>query len=138
MTDRISKEDRSYNMSRIKGKDTVIELQVRKYLFSLGYRYRKNVRTLPGTPDIVLGKYKTAIFVNGCFWHHHKGCKLAYVPKNNNDFWNAKFKRNVENDRKHIRELKKEGYNVIVVWECNLKRNAKKELEKIVSKIQKN
>ena len=91
MPDRISREKRSWNMSQIKGKDTSIEVMVRKYLFKHGFRYRKNVSALPGKPDILLPKYKTVIFVNGCFWHHHYGCKSAYIPKSKTDYWINKF-----------------------------------------------
>ncbi|MCF0115816.1 MAG: DNA mismatch endonuclease Vsr, partial [Erysipelotrichaceae bacterium] len=87
MADKFTKDQRSRNMSHIRGKDTSIEVKVRKYLFSKGFRYRKNVKTLPGTPDIVLPKYRTVIFVNGCFWHRHEGCKLATTPSTNESFW---------------------------------------------------
>ena len=105
MADKLSPEKRSWNMSRIKGKDTAIEVRVRKYLFSQGFRYRKNVKELPGKPDIVLPKYHTVVFVNGCFWHRHQGCKYAYMPKSRIEFWQKKFNRNVENDSLHRREL---------------------------------
>ena len=123
MADRITEEQRSWNMGQIKGKDTSIEIIVRKYLFHHGFRYRKNVTTLPGKPDILLPKYKTVIFVNGCFWHHHYGCKLAYIPKTNIEYWIDKFNTNIENDIKHEKELKQMGYKVITVWECELKRD---------------
>ena len=112
---------RSYNMSRIKGKDTKPEEIVRKYLFSKGFRYRKNDKRLPGKPDIVLPKYRTVIFVNGCFWHKHEGCKYFVWPKNNAEFWKDKIEGNVARDNKVICELKASGWNVIVVWECQLK-----------------
>lgn len=118
-----SKEKRSYNMSRIKGKNTKPEEIVRKYLFSKGFRYRKNDKRLPGTPDIVLPKYKTAIFVNGCFWHGHKDCRYFVVPKTNTDFWLNKINANTERDKRNIETLKKLGWNVIVVWECELKKS---------------
>ena len=102
MPDKITKKQRSENMRKIKSKDTSIEVKVRKYLYHHGFRYRKNVKELPGTPDIVLDKYKVVIFVNGCFFHHHNNCKLAYIPKSNTDFWIKKFNRNIENDIKHI------------------------------------
>ncbi len=120
MTDHLTKEKRSWNMAQIKGKDTKPEVLVRSMLHRAGYRFRKNVRTLPGKPDIVLPKYKTVIFVHGCFWHRHKGCKEATTPKTNKAFWNKKFERNVSNDRKHARELRKLGWQVITVWECQL------------------
>ena len=116
-----SKETRSYNMSRIKSSNTKPEEIVRKYLFSKGFRYRKNDKRYPGKPDIVLPKYRTIIFVNGCFWHGHKGCKYYVVPKTNTDFWLNKINHNIERDQKQINQLKMEGWNVIVVWECQLK-----------------
>ena len=121
MTDVHSPDVRSFNMSRIKGKDTKPEETVRKYLFSRGFRYRKNDKRLPGKPDIVLPKYRTVIFVNGCFWHKHEECKYFVWPKNNAEFWKNKIERNVERDKKAILELEASGWNVIVVWECQLK-----------------
>lgn len=98
MADGLSPEKRSWNMSRIKGKNTSIEVKVRKYLFSQGFRYRINVTKSPGKPDIVLPKYNAVVFVNGCFWHRHTGCKEAYMPKSWVEFWQKKFERNVQND----------------------------------------
>lgn len=121
MPDKITKNQRSENMRRIKSKDTAIEVKVRKYLYHHGFRYRKNVKELPGTPDIVIDKYKVAIFVNGCFFHHHSNCRLAYIPKSNTDFWVRKFNRNIENDIRHINELEQMDYKVITVWECEIK-----------------
>ena len=121
MMDVHSKETRSYNMSRIKSSNTKPEEIVRKYLFSKGFRYRKNDKRYPGKPDIVLPKYRTIIFVNGCFWHGHKDCKYYVVPKTNTDFWLNKINHNIERDQKQINQLKMEGWNVIVVWECQLK-----------------
>lgn len=100
------KKTRSYNMSRIKGKNTKPEEIVRKYLFSKGFRYRKNEKKLPGTPDIVLPKYKTVIFVNGCFWHGHKDCRYFVVPKTNTDFWLDKINTNIERDKRKQEVLK--------------------------------
>jgi len=114
-------EQRSYNMSRIRGKDTKPEELVRKYLFSQGFRYRKNDARLPGKPDIVLPKYKTVIFVNGCFWHAHEGCKYFVWPKNNADFWKKKIESNVMRDTKNYQLLEKLGWRVFTVWECELK-----------------
>ena len=116
------KETRSYNMSCIKGKGTKPEEIVRKYLFSHGFRYRKNDKRLPGTPDIVLPKYKTVIFVNGCFWHGHEGCKYFVWPKNNAEFWKAKILQNIERDKRDFERLENAGWKVIVVWECQLKK----------------
>lgn len=120
MADRITPEERSENMRKIKGKDTKPEILVRKYLFSKGYRFRKNDKRYPGKPDLILPKYKTAIFINGCFWHQHPGCRYAYMPKSRTEFWKAKFERNCENDQMHYSELEKMGWKVIVIWECRL------------------
>ena len=114
------KKTRSYNMSRIKGKETKPEVVVRKYLFSEGFRYRKNVKDLPGTPDIVLPRYKTVIFVNGCFWHGHKGCRHFVVPDTNREFWIGKIEANIQRDARKSAELEKLGWRVIVIWECEL------------------
>lgn len=123
MTDRISEEHRSWNMSRIKGKDTKIEVLVRKRLFSEGFRFRKNDKRYPGHPDVVLPKYKTVIFINGCFWHRHEGCKYATTPKTRTEFWQQKFERNMSNDMKHRNELQEAGWNVVTIWECQLKKS---------------
>lgn len=126
MTDTHSKEIRSMNMSHIRSTNTKPEETVRKYLFSRGLRYRKNVRKLPGSPDIVLPKYKTIVFVNGCFWHHHD-CKFFVWPKSNEDYWHKKIDRNVERDTKNIALLRDSGWNVIVVWECQLKKAVREQ-----------
>lgn len=119
-------------MSQIRGKNTKPELLVRKFLFSVGYRYSLHSKLLPGKPDIVLPKYKTAIFINGCFWHGHEGCKYYVIPKTNTDWWLRKINRNIALDDSALRELKKQGWKTIVVFECNLKGNKK---EKSLSKI---
>ena len=124
MTDRITPEKRSWNMSRIKGKDTKIEVEVRSWLFSRGFRFRKNDKRYPGKPDIVLPKYKTVIFINGCFWHRHAGCKYATTPKTRTEFWLEKFERNIRNDEIHRQQLEDMGWKVITIWECQLKRNS--------------
>ena len=116
------KETRSYNMSCIKGKNTRPEEIVRKYLFSQGFRYRKNDKRLPGTPDIVLPKYKTVIFVNGCFWHGHDGCRYFVIPKTNTEFWTKKIETNRNRYIRKINDIQILGWNVIVVWECQLKK----------------
>ena len=116
------KKTRSYNMSRIRCKDTKPEEMVRKALFSKEFRYRKNDKRLPGKPDIVLPKYKTVIFVNGCFWHGHEGCKYYVIPKTNTDFWVDKIKKNIERDAQKNNQLKELGWRVITVWECELKK----------------
>ena len=112
---------RSYNMSQIKGKNTTPEETVRKYLFSRGFRYRKNIAKLPGKPDIVLPKYRTVIFVNGCFWHMHQGCRYFVWPKHNAEFWKKKITGNAERDQRKRQELEESGWRVLVVWECQLK-----------------
>lgn len=112
---------RSYNMSRIRGKDTKPEEIVRKFLFSKGFRYRKNDPGLPGKPDIVLPKYRTVIFVNGCFWHMHEGCKYFVWPKHNEEFWEKKIRDNAERDRRNCLKLEEQGWKVLTVWECSLK-----------------
>lgn len=117
------KETRSYNMSCIKGKNTKPEEIVRKYLFSQGFRYRKNDKRLPGTPDIVLPKYKAVIFVNGCFWHGHEDCRYFVVPKTNTEFWVNKIQTNKQRDSRKINDLRALGWKVVVVWECQLKKN---------------
>ena len=123
MADVHTPEQRSYNMSQIRGKNTKPEEIVRKYLFSQGFRYRKNDPRLPGKPDIVLPKYKTVVFVNGCFWHGHEGCKYFVWPKNNEEFWRQKITGNVTRDSQKHMQLKELGWNVIVVWECQLKKH---------------
>ncbi|QHI68152.1 very short patch repair endonuclease [Tichowtungia aerotolerans] len=135
MTDHLTPEKRSWNMSRIKGKDTSPEILVRSMLHRAGYRFRKNVKTLPGKPDIVLPKYRTVIFVHGCFWHRHKGCKGATTPKTRTDWWQKKFERNIANDKKHTRELRKLGWHVLTIWECELKNSNRVflKLEKILT-----
>ena len=122
MADNHSKEVRSKNMSHIRSTNSKPEEKVRKYLFSQGLRYRKNVRKLPGCPDIVLPKYKTVIFVNGCFWHYHN-CGRFTWPKSNEEYWYKKIKRNVERDMSNTKILEQKGWQVLVIWECELKSN---------------
>lgn len=124
--DKHSKETRSYNMSMIKSSGTKPEETVRKYLFSKGLRYRKNVKALPGKPDIVLPKYKTIVFVNGCFWHGHKDCKYFVLPKTNVEFWTDKITTNIARDEITYKKLQDMGWNVIEVWECGLKKGKRK------------
>ena len=130
-------EQRSRCMAAVKGKDTKPEMIVRKYLFSRGMRFRVQVRKLPGTPDIVLPKYKTAIFVNGCFWHGHEGCKYFRLPKSNVEFWKEKIGRNIERDRESMQALLDLGWKIIRVWECELRNKANREdtLNKIYKSI---
>ena len=116
--DRISGEHRSWNMSRIKSGNTKPEIIVRSLLHKLGYRFRLHRKDLPGKPDIVLPRYKSVIFVHGCFWHRHKGCKNATSPKTKIIFWREKFKANVERDRKVQKELNSMGWSIQIIWEC--------------------
>lgn len=122
MADNHSKEVRSMNMSHIRSTNSKPEEIVRKYLFAEGFRYRKNVKDLPGCPDIVLPKYKTVIFVNGCFWHKHD-CPRFVWPSSNEQYWVPKITGNVERDLKNHQLLKEQGWKVIIVWECELKKN---------------
>lgn len=119
--DLISKDRRSWNMGRIKTKNTSPEIKVRKLLFSLGYRFRLHRKDLPGKPDIVLPKYKTVVMVNGCFWHQHPMCNESRLPKTRTEFWKNKLLLNVERDKKNYFELEQLGWNVITVWECELR-----------------
>lgn len=127
MTDVHSKEVRSYNMSRIKGKDTKPELLVRKFLFAQGFRYRLHDKKLPGKPDIVLPKYKTVIFIHGCFWHGHKGCRYYVIPKTRTEWWLSKINANEVKDSANTDKLKQENWKVIVLWECELKPDKRQE-----------
>ena len=121
MADVHSKEVRSYNMSRIKGKNTKPEMLVRKFLHANGFRYRLHVKDLPGKPDIVLSKYKTVIFVHGCFWHGHAHCKYYVIPKTRTEWWVNKINTNIANDKKAVTLLKEQCWSVIILWECELK-----------------
>ena len=126
MADTHSKEVRSKNMSHIRSTNTKPEETVRKYLFSKGLRYRKNVRKLPGCPDIVLLKYKTVIFVNGCFWHKHD-CERFVWPSSNEEYWHRKINRNVERDAENHKQLTEQGWRVLTIWECQLKKKVAEE-----------
>ena len=136
--DNHSKEVRSYNMSRIRSTNSKPEEIVRKYLFAKGFRYRKNDKRYPGKPDIVLPKHKTVIFIHGCFWHMHD-CGRFVWPTSNEEYWKTKIARNIERDKSNVASLKQAGWNVLVVWECELKKNsAQSRLEKLVSEIRNN
>lgn len=138
MADNHTKKQRSMNMSHIRSTNSKPEETVRKYLFSQGLRYRKNVRKLPGCPDIVLKKYRTVIFVNGCFWHHHD-CGRFVWPSTNEEYWHKKIDRNVERDKEDQQALEELGWQVLVIWECQLKRNnALTNLQNLYEKIVKN
>lgn len=119
--DRLSKTARSWNMSRIRGGNTGPERAVRSILHRLGYRFRLHAKSLPGRPDVVLPRYSTALFVHGCFWHRHVACPFAYTPKTRVKFWAKKFTTNVVRDRRAISDLHAQGWNVLVVWECDLR-----------------
>lgn len=135
MADNHSKEARSMNMSHIRSTNSKPEEIVRKYLFAEGFRYRKNVKKLPGCPDIVLPKYKTVIFVNGCFWHKHD-CPRFVWPSSNQDYWRPKILGNVERDNQSRKELETLGWKVITVWECELKKNVLNEtLGKLIAEL---
>lgn len=135
MADNHTKEVRSMNMSHIRSKNTKPEEIVRKYLFSKGLRYRKNVRKLPGCPDIVLKKYKAVVFVNGCFWHKHD-CGRFVWPSSNVEYWSEKINRNVERDAQNIALLTELGWRVLIIWECQLKKKvAEQNLEMLYDKI---
>lgn len=118
MVDRLTPERRSWNMSRIRGRDTKPELVVRKLLHEMGYRFRLHRADLPGRPDIVLPRHKTVVFVHGCYWHRHPGCRFAYTPKSRQGFWNAKFASNVARDQRNQFDLTDAGWRVVVIWEC--------------------
>lgn len=135
MPDSFSPEKRSWNMSRIRSTNTSIEIKARKYLFSNGFRFKINVKNLPGKPDIVLPKYHTVIFVHGCFWHRHRNCKRATMPKSKQDYWVPKFQRNIDNDIKHKKELKSLGWKVIIIWECEIKKNFETRMKRLLKEL---
>lgn len=121
MADRLSSQRRSWNMSRIKSRDTTPELAVRKVLYGMGYRYRLHSAAVPGKPDIVLKRFRAAIFVHGCFWHRHPGCKFAYMPKSREEFWTKKFEANVRRDEAVKKQLSDLGWKSLTIWECETK-----------------
>ena len=127
-------DQRSRNMAAIKSKNTKPEIAVRKMLHALGYRFRLHRKDLPGSPDIVLPKYKTVIFVHGCFWHRHENCKYASTPKTRKEFWENKFNENMKRDKNNFKELKKLNWNLLVIWECETK-NINLLIKKVSSKI---
>ena len=137
MSDNKSKAERSANMSQIRGRDTKPEIDVRNYLYERGVRYRCNVKSLPGTPDIAIKKYKVAIKVDGCFWHAHKNCRYFKIPKTNVSFWTEKLRSNVERDKRNLRDLVNLGYTVFLIWECEIKSGNFTEIDKAISHIQK-
>ena len=129
----MTKEERSIRMSRIHSASTKPELKLRHALWRLGFRYRVNDKRLSGKPDIVLPKYRTVVFVHGCFWHGHKGCQTSHIPETNTDFWTAKIARNQERDQEVWRQLEAKGWAVIIVWECQLKNVA---LDETIGRVQ--
>lgn len=134
--DIVSKKKRSEMMQAIKGSNTRPEIIARKHLFSLGFRYRIHNKSLPGRPDICLKKYNAVIFINGCFWHGHSNCNIFSMPKSNTKFWKDKLESNKKRDKRNIRKLKKMGWKVLVVWECQLeKRKRELTLDKLANKI---
>jgi len=137
LSDIYSKRKRTEIMSKISGKETKPEILVRKYLFNKGFRYKKNDKKLPGKPDMVLSKYKTVIFVNGCFWHGHD-CPAGKLPNTNWEFWETKIKSNVERNKRNYEELKRAGWKVILIWQCELKNKElrAKKLKETEQKIQ--
>lgn len=136
MADVHDKATRSFNMSQIKGKDTKPEMIVRRYLHARGFRYKLHDKRLPGKPDLVLPKYRTVIFIHGCFWHGHEGCPYHVVPKTRTEWWLSKISRNVSNDLRVVDSLRRQHWHVIVIWECGLKgKNTAKTLTKLPGKI---
>ncbi|MGV3589874.1 MAG: very short patch repair endonuclease [Adhaeribacter sp.] len=136
MTDNHTPEVRSYNMSRIRSKDTKPEMLVRKFLHAKGFRYRLHVNALPGKPDLVLKKHKTVIFINGCFWHGHQGCRYFVIPKSRTEFWINKINRNVQRENKATQQLKSLNWHVLTIWECELKKDKKDStLNKLIHNI---
>ena len=135
MTDKLSKEHRSWNMSRIRSTNTKPELVVRSLLHRAGLRFRLHGKDLPGKPDLILPKYKTVIFVHGCFWHRHEGCKDASTPRTRTEFWQKKFTGNVERDKKVRLLLEETGWNVLVIWECEINKNSDKIVHRIFQEL---
>lgn len=136
--DKLTPEHRSWNMSRIKSSNTKPELIVRSILHRMGFRFRLHRKDIPGKPDIVLPKYKTVIFVHGCFWHRHEGCKYAYTPKSRVDFWEAKFSSNIKRDIKVKKQLDELNWNIFVIWECELSdiNSLRKKIQKYFNRLQ--
>ena len=128
MTDTLTTEKRSYLMSKIKGKDTKPEMIVRRYLHSHGFRYRLHVKSLPGSPDIVLKKYRTAIFINGCFWHGHENCLFSRLPKTRTEWWKIKISKNIKRDKEKCILLHNLGWHTMTVWSCQLKSSSTKDI----------
>jgi DNA mismatch endonuclease (patch repair protein) len=138
MADVHDKKTRSFNMSRIRSKDTGPEILVRKFLFGKGFRYKLHDKMLPGKPDLVFPKYKTVIFIHGCFWHGHEGCKYFVIPKTRRKWWIEKINRNKQLDAEHNKELKNMGWNIVTVFECRLRpKNRDRTLNQLATKLKK-
>ncbi len=138
MADVLSKEQRSRCMSHIRSKDTKPEVLVRRFLFAHGFRFRLHRKDLPGKPDIVLPRYKTVIFINGCFWHGHYGCKYSNLPATNREFWESKISGNIQRDKETYSRLAQSGWNVIEIWQCQLKPKTKDQtLQNLITELQK-
>lgn len=135
MSDTVTPEKRHEIMSRVRYKDTSIEVAVRSWLFTHGIRYRKNCITILGKPDVAIKKYRLAIFVNGCFWHGHEGCRNYRLPKSNQQYWKQKIDMNIARDQYYLEKLKSMGWNVIVVWECEIKKDKEETLDKVLKEI---
>lgn len=131
MADTITRERRSWNMSRIKGRNTGPELRLRSLLHRAGFRFRLHAKELPGRPDIILPKYRVAIFVHGCFWHRHQGCRNATTPSTRTEFWQSKFDSNISRDERNRTDLRAGGWTVFTVWECELKSDASGVVERL-------
>lgn len=134
MADIVDEKTRSRMMSAIRAKDTKPELSLRRFLHAAGFRYRLHSNTLPGKPDLVLPKYRLAIFVHGCFWHRHRGCAFTTFPKSNPEFWATKFSRNIERDRDQYEQLRDQGWRVLIVWECGI-RKSRERMEELIPLI---
>lgn len=132
MADNLTKAQRHKNMQNIRSKDTSIEIKFRKALFHTGFRYIKNDKQMIGKPDIILPKYKTIIFIHGCFWHRHENCKYASSPSTNSNFWQSKFANTVKRDKLEQQKLRDAGWNIIIIWECEIKYNFQKTLENTI------
>jgi len=137
MADTITRERRSWNMSRIKGRNTGPELRLRSLLHRAGFRFRLHAKELPGRPDIILPKYRVAIFVHGCFWHRHQGCRNATTPSTRTEFWQSKFDSNVSRDERNRTDLRAAGWTVFTVWECELKSDASGVVERLSRDVRK-
>jgi len=127
--DKLTKERRSWNMSKIRSNDTLPEMRVRKALWHMGYRYRLHYKLLPGKPDIVITKQRIVVFVHGCFWHRHENCIEASRPKTNSAYWETKIARNIERDRKNQSLIREAGWRVIVIWECHVKKTVEENIK---------